>query len=101
MFPLLSSLHAYDDWALLVLRLVIGGIFLYHGTRKLNGAMGGFMQFIGTCETLGALSCISGFLTQLAALGLGIIMCGAIYKKKMEWHIPFSAHDKTGWEFDL
>ena len=101
MMSFLSSLHSVSDWGLLVLRLAVGVIFLYHGPRKLNGAMGGFMLFIGICETCGALAVIAGFLTQLAALGLSIVMLGAIYKKINEWHVPFSALDKTGWELDL
>ena len=38
---------------------------------------------------------------QVSAILLGIVMFGAIYYKIIRWHVPFSAHDKTGWEFDL
>ncbi len=97
----LDALLQYPDYGLLFLRIAVAATFLAHGPKKLNGSMGGFMTFIGVCETLGALAVLLGVLTQWAALGLGIIMCGAIYKKNMEWHVPFAAKDKMGWEFDL
>lgn len=96
-----AALHAYGDWGLLALRVFLGIIFLYHGGKKLDGKMGGFMTFIGICEFIGGIALILGFLTQLAALGIGIIMIGAGYKKMNEWHVPFAANDKTGWEFDF
>ena len=98
MFYFLSS---YSDAAQLVLRLVIAAIFLTHGPKKIGGSMGSFMAFIGAAETAGGIAMVLGFLTQLAALGLGIVMLGAIWKKINEWHVPFTAMDKIGWEFDL
>ena len=100
MVPFFTSLHTHSDLALLLLRLTIGYIFLYHGWPKLKN-MTSFMGFIGVCETLGGAAIFAGVLTQLAALGIGIIMIGAIYKKYAEWHVPFSSMEKTGWEFDL
>lgn len=91
---------SYSNAGLLLLRLAIAAIFLVHGPKKL-GNMASFMGFIGVCETLGGLAVLFGFLTQLASLGLGIIMMGAIYKKMNAWHVPFAAMDKVGWEFDL
>jgi len=101
MIDFFSSLQSYGDWGLLILRLAIGIIFVYHAKSKVGGKMGGFLQFIGFCELAGGLAMIAGFLTQLAALGIGIIMLGAIYKKINEWHIPFWAKDNTGWEYDF
>ena len=98
---MLSFLFSSADCGLLALRIAIAVIFLVHGPKKLSGAMGAFMTFIGAAETAGAVAVLLGFLTQYAALGLGIIMVGAIYKKITEWHVPFTAMDKTGWEFDL
>jgi len=63
--------------------------------------MGQFMIFIGIAETVGAAAVLVGLLTKWAALGLGIIMAGAIYKKIDEWHVPFTTMENTGWEFDL
>jgi putative oxidoreductase len=95
------SLMEFQSHGLLFLRACIGFIFLYHSTPKLQGKMGLFMKFIGVCELIGGLAVIVGWLTQLAAMGLGIIMLGAIWKKKHEWHVPFASQEKTGWEFDL
>ena len=94
------SLTGYSDFGLLALRLAIGAIFLYHCRSKLKN-LGSFMGFIGLAELAGGAAVALGFLTQLAAVGLGIIMIGAIYKKINEWKIPFSTQSNTGWEFDL
>lgn len=101
MVAFLTSLHMYSDWGLLALRLAVGVIFLVHCMPKLAGKMGSFMLFIGVLELLGAVSIILGFLTQVGALLLATVMLGAIYKKKFEWHVPFSTMEKMGWEFDL
>ena len=95
------ALQSYGDFSLLVLRLAIAAIFFAHGPKKLNGSMGSFMTVIGWIETVGGISVLLGLLTQLGALGLGIIMLGATWKKINEWHVPFTAMDKMGWEFDL
>lgn len=96
----LYSLLAYGGIGLLALRIAIGAIFLYHCRSKFKSGVS-FMGFVGTAELLGGAAVLVGFLTQLAALGLAIIMIGAIWKKNSEWHIPFSTQSNTGWEFDL
>jgi uncharacterized membrane protein YphA (DoxX/SURF4 family) len=112
MYPLLLSLHSYSDWALLVLRLVLAAIFFVHGHGKWSqwkppaaGApknpMSGIMKLLSICEPLGALAMVTGFLTQIAALGFCVIMIGAMYLKITKWKLPFWAKDNTGWEFDL
>jgi putative oxidoreductase len=98
---MLSFLFLYADAGVLVMRLAIAVIFIVHGMRKLNGSMGSFMTFIGVVETLGALGLILGLFTQIAAMGLTVVMAGAMYKKIFEWSTPFTAMDKMGWEFDL
>ena len=96
----LYFLYSFGDWGLLVLRLVIASIFLYHCRSKFS-MPSGFMRFIGTAELAGGIAMVLGILVQWAALGLAIIMLGAIYKKITVWHVPFSAQDKSGWELDL
>lgn len=93
-------LFDYGDAGILILRLAIAAIFFAHGPKKLSGNMGGFMTFIGVAETLGAAAMLAGFLTQWAALGLAIIMLGAIYKKAFVWNVPFASAEKAAWEFD-
>lgn len=97
----LSSLSAYSDWGLLALRLALGGLFLAHGLPKLSGKSGGFMQLIGVIETVAALSVLLGLFIQLGAIGIAVVMIGATYKKKFEWHMPYSSTEKMAWEVDL
>lgn len=100
----------YNDAGLLVLRLVLAVIFVYHGLPKLKNAKGmaqmvgmpaGMILGLGAMEVMASIGLVLGFYTQLSALVLAMVMVGAIYMKKMKWHVPFAATDKTGWEFDL
>lgn len=99
---MLIGTSGLESYGLLILRLTLAAVFFYHGSKKLvNKQAPGFMKFIGTCETLGSVAMLVGFLTQFAGIGLAIIMLGAWYKKITEWKIPFSADNTTGWEFDM
>lgn len=42
-----------------------------------------------------------GVLTQLAALGLILLMLGAIQKKIFVWHTGFWGAKSDGWHYDL
>jgi putative oxidoreductase len=42
-----------------------------------------------------------GVLTQLAALGLILLMLGAIHRKIFVWHIGFWGEKASGWHYDL
>jgi putative oxidoreductase len=72
----------FKDEALLVFRVIIGCLFLVHGTQKLGlidgKAASGLMLFIGISETLIGLGILFGVLTRVAAIGGAIIMAGAI-----------------------
>lgn len=107
-----TFLHQFNDFGILALRLAMGVIFFVHGKAKLNtwkaqpseqmsGGMISLMRFLSIAELAGAIAVLVGFLTQLATLGLGIIMLGAIYKKVFEWHAPFLGIKALGWEYDL
>ena len=100
------------DLALLVLRLALGSVFLYHGlmkrpmwkmepSEKMPANMLSLMKFLSIVEPIGGLALILGFFTHFAALGIGFIMVGALDLKLTKWHTPFSAMNQTGWEFDL
>ncbi len=86
-----------DDLALLILRLVLGGVFFIHGAQKALGWFGGqglpgtldvFTQGMGlpllvavlivAAEFLGPIGLIFGFLTRPAAAGIFAVMVGAI-----------------------
>ncbi len=104
--------YTYSYWALLILRVGVGIIFLVHGFAKwkmfqmqpseqMSAGMINMMRFLAVMEPLGGLAMILGFLTQPAAIGLGLIMLGAIYFKTQKWHIPFMTNTNTGWEYDF
>ncbi len=107
---MLESLLQYQNIGWLVLRVALAAIFLYHGVPKLKEAhvkaagMGWRVWqivLLGLVETLGALGILFGVFLQVSALGLCVVMLGAIWMKVSKWHVPFSAMDKMGWEFDL
>lgn len=106
----LPSLYAFSSWGILALRIALAAIFFVHGPPKLAksesmaagmGLPAGFVWLLGLVETLSALSVLLGLLTQLGALGITVVMLGALHYKINKWHMPFTAMDKTGWEFDL
>jgi uncharacterized membrane protein YphA (DoxX/SURF4 family) len=56
---------------------------------------------LGGAEVLGALGILFGVLTQWAALGLILIMFGAIYMKAVKWRTGFWGEKSSGWHYDL
>ena len=107
---MLAQLLQYNDVGLLLLRITIAVIFIYHGLPKLSkakamsammGMPAGMIFMLGVVEILASLGIAFGVFTQVSALLLAIVMVGAIGTKIMKWNVPFAAMDKTGWEFDL
>ena len=106
-FPELSRFLAM---ALLLMRLMVGAIFITSGwshvTRAEERAKSiemskSFTLFLGVAELAGGLGVVFGILTQLAALGLILVMLGAIYKKIAVWHTGFWGEKSSGWHYDL
>jgi putative oxidoreductase len=107
-FPALTH---YVDIALLLLRLMIGLIFFTSGWTHLTnaearsrdiGSSKAFTLFLGAAECAGALGVAFGVLTQLAAIGLILLMLGAIQKKIATWRTGFwGKHGTDGWSYDL
>lgn len=107
MFP---QLFRFTDLGLLLLRLMIGIVFLSSGwshvtksaeRSKSIGMSKGFTMFLGLGEIAGSLGIVFGVLQQLAAIGLILIMLGAIYKKIFAWHTGFWGEKASGWHYDL
>ena len=80
MFP---QLERFTDLGLLLLRLMVGMVFAGSGWNDLQdpdarsksmGVSRGFAVFLGRAEILGSLGVVFGVLTQLAALGLILMM---------------------------
>ena len=101
---------AYADWSLLFLRLVVALVFGTSGFSHLRhpkerGASiemsVPFTAFLGAAELAGAIGVATGFMAQWAALGLILIMFGAIYKKVAQWHTGFWGEKSMGWHYEV
>lgn len=91
---LLRTSSAQADLALLILRLVVGAIFIAHGAQKLfvfglEGLQGAFGQMgipaagvvaplVAVGELAGGFALMAGVLTRLVGVALALIMLGAI-----------------------
>ncbi len=107
MFPQLAR---FTDLALLLMRLMVGLVFVTSGISHLKNPTEraksiemskGFTVFLGIAEVAGGLGVAAGVLTQLAAIGLILIMFGAIQKKIFSWHTGFWGEKASGWHYDL
>jgi putative oxidoreductase len=106
-FPQLAQ---FTDVALLLLRVMVGLVFITSGWKHLKdpearskdiGMSKGFTIFLGAAEVAGSLGIIFGVLTQLAAAGLILLMLGAIQKKTFVWRTGFWGESGTnGWSYD-
>jgi len=100
----------YADWALLALRLMLAAIFGSSGWSHLKDPEGRsksiemskpFTIFLGAAEFAGALGIAAGVLSGWAALGLILVMLGAIQKKAFVWKTGFWGQGSQGWHYDL
>ncbi len=107
-----TSLHQFSDFALLILRLALGTVFLFHGLPKrglwsaqpsdqMPAGLLTRLRILSIVEPAGALGLIFGFLTQLAGLGLVIVMVGAIAFLRTKAHRKFKEANAPGWEFEF
>jgi putative oxidoreductase len=106
-FPQLAQ---FADLALLFLRLMVGVVFLTSGYKHLKDPEArskdietskSFTVFLGAAELAGGLGVILGVFVQLAAIGLILVMLGAIQKKIFAWHTGFWGKSGTnGWSYD-
>ena len=107
MFPQLAR---FTDLGLLLLRLMVGLVFVNSGFSHLKSPAEraksiemskGFTVFLGIAELAGGLGVAFGVLTQLAAIGLILVMLGAIQTKIFKWHTGFWGEKASGWHYDL
>ena len=98
------------DAALLILRLMIAAVFFASGWSDIQdpasrsqsiGMSKGFTVVLGMAEIAGSLGVALGVLPQLAALGLILLMLGAIQRKIFVWHTGFWGKNAYGWHYDL
>ena len=107
---LFPQLLRFVDLGLLLLRLMVAAVFITSGVSHIRkpeersksiGESKHFTIFLGAAEVLGGLGVALGVLTQVAALGLILVMFGAIYKKIFVWHTGFWGEKSSGWHYDL
>jgi putative oxidoreductase len=103
-------LEQCTDVGLLLLRIMAGAIFAASGYNDLKdpdarsksiGTSKSFTLFLAVAELAGGAGLILGVLQQLAAIGLILIMLGAIQKKAFVWKTGFWGGDKPGWSYEL
>jgi len=91
----------------LVLRGGLAAVFIYHGLDLVSKEGGAAWNpnlsvpaqlVIAWGQLIGGIAVAVGFLTRLAALGLAVIMGGAIYT--VHWEHGFDIRDH-GWEFNF
>jgi putative oxidoreductase len=108
--PRIPWLLQFSDLALLVMRLLVGWVFITSGWSHAKDPVAraksiemspGFTRFLGLAEVAGGLGVALGVLPQLAALGLILLMLGAIQKKLFVWHTGFWGKHSDGWHYDL
>lgn len=117
-----SLLSTKDDTGAFIARIILGIVILPHGLQKLLGMFGGdgfsatVDYFVGSGipafvailiiigESFGALGLILGFLSRIAALGITLIMLGAIFMV----HLPngffmnwFGSKAGEGYEYHI
>jgi putative oxidoreductase len=105
------ALVALADPALLLMRIVVGLVFGSSGWSHARdpvargrsiGMSPALTRFLGVAEMAGAAGVVLGVLPQLAALGLILVMLGAIQKKVFVWKTGFwGKHGTDGWHYDL
>jgi putative oxidoreductase len=96
--------------ALLALRALTGLVFVWsgfghardpEGSSKDLGLSKPIALLIGVVELLAGLGIAGGLLTRLSAVGLMIIMLGAMHRKAFVWHSGFWGKGSQGWHYDL
>ncbi len=105
-----ENLSEYGSFSLLVLRVIVGIVFLSSGwshfskpaERAKSIEMSKTFTFLlGLGELTGGLFVILGIWIQLAAILLILIMLGAISFKVFKWDIGFYGKESTGWHYDF
>ncbi len=101
---MLDFLYAYGYWGMWFLQFAVGAVFIVHGWMKFKNKAGLFKiggPVHGLVEVVGGALLIINWHVREVGLIFAVVMLGAIWFKKFKWHMPFTAHDKMGWEFDL
>src|SRR5207244_10226843 len=99
-----------EQIALLGLRALAGLTFVWsgfahardpEGSSKDLGLPKPIVLLVGVVELLAGLGIAGGLLTRLSAVGLMIVMLGAMHRKAFVWHSGFWGKGSQGWHYDL
>src|SRR2546428_7324333 len=97
---LFPELLRFSDVGLLLLRLMVACVFFASGLNHLKdpterakriGASRAFTIVLGSGEVLGSLGVALGILIQLAAIGVILLLLGAIHMQIFGWKPGFLA----------
>jgi putative oxidoreductase len=103
-------LEGLTDYGLLFLRVMVSAIFIDSGYNDLRnpderskslGLPKGLTIFLAVAEVAGGAGIILGILQQLAAIGLILVMLGAVQKKMFVWKTGFWGKDHPGWYYEV
>ena len=103
-------LEQFTDYALVLLRVMAGLVYADSGFKGLKDPdersksiemPKSFTLLLSAAELAGGVGVIAGVFPQFAALGLILIMLGAIQKKAFVWKTGFWGKDGLGWSYDL
>ena len=107
---LFPELARFTDVAVRLLRVMVGVVFVTSGWNHLREPEArskgieqskGVTIFLGAAELAAGLGVMLGVLTQLAAIGLILIMLNKIWKKIFVWRTGFWGKSGTnGWSYD-
>lgn len=99
-----------EQIALLGLRALTGWVFVWSGFRHARDVEAGskdlglpkpIVLLVGVVELLAGLGIAGGLLTRLSAIGLMLVMLGAMHRKAFVWHSGFWGKGSQGWHYDL
>lgn len=99
-----------EQVALLCLRALMGLVFTWSGFGHARDPVGSskdlglpkpLMFLVGIVELLAGLGVAGGLLTRLSAVGLMIVMLGAMHRKAFVGHFGFWGKNSMGWHYDL
>jgi putative oxidoreductase len=99
-----------EQLVLLALRALVGLVFVWsgfghardpEGSSKDLGLPEPLVLLVGIVELLAGLGIAGGLLTRLSAVGLMIVMLGAMHRKAFVWHSGFWGKNAMGWHYDL
>ena len=95
---------------ILALRILAGLIFVWSGFSHVRDPEGRskdlglpkpIVLLVGIVELLAGLGIAGGLLTRLSAVGVMIVMLGAMHRKAFVWHSGFWGKGSQGWHYDL